>query len=70
MGRADPYIHDNVERVALDDSAELGLRMVQLVVESPQSVFDGGREVILDKGIANSDLGKSAAVIGFQEKAT
>ena len=51
MRGADSNIHGDVESFALDDAAQLRLRMVQLIMKPAQSASCGARMIILDEDV-------------------
>lgn len=69
MRGAQADIHRNVQGLPAHHAAELGLRMIHLIVKSAESAFGRKGKVVLHERIADSDFSESALVICFQEKA-
>ena len=62
-------IYRDIPSLPFDDSAQLGLRMGQLIVESAQRPLGGTGVVLLYEGVANPELGELPAVVRLREKA-
>lgn len=69
MGGVEPDINCYVQGLALDDTAQLGLRMVQLVMEAAKSAFHRPRVVVLDESIPDAQPFKLCPVVGLKEEA-
>jgi hypothetical protein len=54
--RTEPDVHRDVQCFPLDDTAELGLRMLQLIMEPSQSSLRGPRMAILDEEIMDAEF--------------
>ena len=63
--RADPDIDCNIQGFTLDDSAKLGLRMMQLVVESAESSANREGVVVLNECVGNAQMGELGSMVGF-----
>src|SRR2546426_311507 len=68
MWRTKADIDGHVQDFALDDSAQLGLWSIQLVMKTTQSALDGTRVVVLDEVIRDAEVSKLGLMIALQEK--
>src|SRR5947209_9446371 len=69
MWRPKTDIDGHVQDFALDDSAQLSLWSIQLVMKTTQCAPGGTRVVVLHEVIGDTEGGKLGLVIAFQEKA-
>ena len=70
LRRADSYIDRNVQSFPFHRSAQLGLRMPQLVVQSPQCSLARTRMIVLNEMIYDAKVSKFCLVVCFQEEST
>src|SRR5207245_5392793 len=68
MWRTKADIDGHVQDFALDDSAQLGLWSIQLVMKTTQSAPGGTRVVVLDEVIRDAEVSKLGLMIALQEK--
>src|ERR1700691_2669581 len=66
--RAKPNVESDIQSFALDDSTEPGLRMVQLVVKTAHRAFYGGRVIILNERVGDSERRELVSVICLHEE--
>ena len=66
--RTEADIYHDVQDFALDDSAQLSLRSIQLVMKTTQSAPGRTRVVVLDEVISDAEVGKLGLMIALQEK--
>jgi hypothetical protein len=69
MGRAHANVHNHIEGPALDDTAQLGLGMFQLIVQTAKGIPSGAGMVVLHKVSADAEFGEFRLVIGFDKEA-
>ena len=63
-----PDVYGDIEGFAFQDAAQLGLRMLQLIMKTAQRPFPGTRVVILNEAIVDAQLGEPRAMVGLYEK--
>ena len=63
------YVHSHIQHRTLHHAHKLGLRVLNLVVQAAQHVFDRTRVIVLHEiHIAPGDLSKLAAIEAFEKK--
>src|SRR5207302_2350420 len=63
-------VHRNIQRFSFDDAADLGLSVVQLVMQTAQRSFNRTGVVILYKYVGNANSGELCLIIDFDKKPT
>lgn len=69
MGRVEPDVDRDIQSLALDDAAQLGLWTVKLVMEAAKRAFYRARMIVLDERIPNAQILELHPVVGLQEEA-
>jgi hypothetical protein len=67
-GGTETYVDSNIERLALDNAAKLGLRMAELIVKAAKRALGRGGMVILNEAVRNSEFGEPGAMIRLHER--
>jgi len=61
-------IHSNIQSFAFDDTANLRLWMIQLVVETAESILLRSGMIVLDEVVREAQLGELGAMVRLEEK--
>jgi hypothetical protein len=69
MWRTEPDVDDYVQSFALDDTTELGLGVLELIVKAAKSSAGGDGVIVLKEGVVDAEGGELGLVVGFEEGA-
>ena len=69
MRRAYADVDSHIQSFAFDDTAELGLRVQQLIVKAAKSSLGGDGVVVLEEGVLDAEACEFGVVVSFKERA-
>jgi hypothetical protein len=68
MGRAYANIDHYIQSFALDDTTELGLRMVELIVKAAKRSAGRDGVIVLREGVSDAEVCELCVMVGFEER--
>jgi hypothetical protein len=69
MRRTYADIDGDIQSFAFDDTAELRLRVLQLIMKAAKRPAGGDGVIVLEEGVCDAEICKSGTVIGFEKRA-
>jgi hypothetical protein len=68
MWRTQPDVDDYVQSFALDDTTELGLGVLELIVKAAKSSAGGNGMIVLQEGVFDPQICELGVVVRFEER--